>query len=72
MDPFNPNALGLPGDPMESVLSLQTYGTVDGQLLADTVGCSTNGCTTNSCKTDEPTNGCVTNGCTISPVRDAT
>ncbi|HYR08241.1 MAG TPA: hypothetical protein VEQ60_10750 [Longimicrobium sp.] len=72
MDPFGNNAFGVPGDPMENVLSLQTYGSVDADYLADTVGCSTNGCTTNGCTTKENTNGCVTNGCVISPEVSAT
>lgn len=67
MDPFGSavNPFGNPGDPMEDVLSLQTFSASDDAYLADTTGCTTNGCTTNSCTTKENTNGCTTNGCTI-------
>jgi hypothetical protein len=59
MDPFGPL------DPMQQVLSLQTYE-VDGDSLAETIGCATAGCHTNSCNTNTVnTLGCTTSFCTI-------
>lgn len=57
----------LPGDPMEEVLSLQTYEGVstDPEDLP-TNGCTTNACVTSSCTGGNPpwTSNCTTNGCT--------
>jgi hypothetical protein len=59
MDPFNPFA-GIPGDPMEQVLSLQTF---DSDAVPGPVPCvRTNACRTCACVT----NSCDTIGCTYS------
>ena len=64
MDPFN-NPLdpfaGVPGDPMDDVLSLQS---VD-QSVDEGFASITDGCTTNTCRSD--TNTCNTTGCTANP-----
>lgn len=55
MDPFesqNPlQPFGLPGDPMEDVLSLQAYNNYENEVARpiDTIGCTTVGCTTVGC-----------------------
>lgn len=67
MDPFNPFA-GIPGDPMEQVLSLQTYsdvGEVVGPACSITSACRTCTCATNSCDTQ----GC-TFSCPVGPGRE--
>ena len=57
MDPFTPHnplvPYGLPGDPMDDVLSLQAYeyeNHAQMQMMPiDTIGCTTVGCTTVGC-----------------------
>jgi hypothetical protein len=59
MDPFDPFA-GIPGDPMEQVLSLQTF---DAVAVPGPVPCViTNACRTCACVT----NSCDTIACTYS------
>ncbi len=60
MDPF-----GLP-DPMQQVLSLQTYDQEE-VVSADTIGCGTMNCVTNGCDTSTmSTVSCVTISCKLS------
>jgi hypothetical protein len=62
-DPFAPFG----ADPMEDVLSLQTFtADSEAEFAVETVSCTTNGCTTNSCSSSANTNGCTTNGCSCS------
>ena len=75
MTPFGHNMLdpfasaGIPGDPMESVLSLQTYQDADAAGYnynsngCDTVG-NTASCYTNTCTTVGITDVCNTIACT--------
>ena len=66
-DPFGGSVLS--GDPMESVLSLQTFAGTGGSAdEACTSGCVTDGCSgcTTGCRTTGctgPTSGCNTTGC---------
>lgn len=57
VDPFG--SLGVPGDPMEQVLSLQSYDAAD---VAAPVCSVTSACRTCTCAT----NSCDTSGCTFS------
>jgi hypothetical protein len=73
VDPFG--GYGIPGDPMEAVLSLQTYDAFavelsgkEGAVGTTTNSCTggtTSGCTTNTCK-DVATIECTTNSCSQS------
>jgi hypothetical protein len=55
LDPFG--SAGLPGDPMENVLSLQSLSAESDLAFAVTQGCNTT-----ACKSD--TNDCWTGSCT--------
>ena len=59
---FGPHAPGVPGDPMESVLSLQTLSGGEAlDVASGTDGCEfTDYCQSNGCGF---TDGCNTNGC---------
>lgn len=60
MDPFDPFA-GIPGDPMEQVLSLQTFDAAAGPVPVPAP------CTfTNACRVCGSTFSCDTLGCTLS------
>lgn len=67
MDPFG--GAGVPGDPMEPVLSLQTMGDNSDSLMlkvtdtcsTGTCGGDTSGCSTGTCSGD--TSGCSTSTC---------
>lgn len=61
-DPFDPFGPGSTGDPMNDVLSLQTFGVhCGGQGGPDTTSCWTHACASLA-----GTNGCTTNGCPCS------